>query len=236
MQALVIFVLIKMTASASNSELTAINLWYKILSTGATITVDRNLPNLTSEIGNFSYIIYKNDEIYNIFNQPNVGFSWNNNLIEFVPDNEQLILSGSPVWNMNIVYNENLCGFNTGWTGFNTFASQEYLGTKDPYLNPFNLDSNNDIININCGIIKSVSDINKTASIIHYTNNDYYNSYGEFIYVDSNNKLEMLLPNILYHNRYFTGSTLNGMKFVSDETIKNHKWTNIEYLKRWYKD
>lgn len=223
------YILIKLNDEINNQTPT-INIWYKIINTGSTLMLDRELPNLSGETGQFSYIIYKNDEINNIFIQPTVNFTWDNNLLEFVPENESLILSGSPVWNMNIVYNENYCGFNSGWTGFSGFSSQNYLGTKDPYLNPFDIDNNNNTItSINCGVVKSTNDINKTAAIIHYTNNDYYNGYGEFIYVDSNNKLEMNIPNLLYHNRYFSGSTYSGMKFVSNSILKTLSGTNITY-------
>lgn len=226
--------LIKLSNSPELTANSGVNLWYKIVNvTPYTTVLDRNLPNLSLLSGNFSYILYSSDEIYNIFPQERFDLSWNNDIMDFVPENENILLSGSPVWNMNIVYNENFCGYSTGWTQYSGFSSQiGYLGTKDPFLNPFNIDkaTNNDLLSINCGVIKSAMDINKSAAIIHYTNNDYYNGYDEYIYIDDNNSLVLYLPTIMYHNRYFSGNTItNGMSFISDGTLKYISGTSITY-------
>lgn len=216
--------------SVSENETVSLALWYKVLSNDVTgLTLDKQLPNLESETGNTNILFYKNDEIKNIFNYGTPNLVFNDNLFSFQPENENIILSGSPVWNMNIVYSESLAGLNNSYP----IENNNYLGTSNPYLNLFDTTtySDGEIKKMNCGVITAMNDVNKSAAIIHYTNNPYYDGYGDYIYVDDSNKLEMVIPNILYHNRYFSdgNANLSGMKFASDTTVKSIDGTNIEY-------
>ena len=212
------------------------NLWYKIQAiqvdgpTNALITVDRNLPNLTSWTGHSQIFIYKGGEVAEAFGADNTTAYWDSGTLSFDSANN-ITCSDVPVWNMNNVWCETLAGV-TGLTTSNLYedytkyGSYPYLGTKNPYLEYLckTTATTETALAFSCsGPGDSyLDDVSKSISILHYTNNTISNLYGEFFYTDAvNNKyLSIDLPDLMYHRRQ--GSTASGtsmgMKFIATGT------------------
>lgn len=246
------FVLIKYSNSTAgditaNENTRALpNLWYKIQTivinspSASTITVDRNLPNLSASTSALTQVIfYKSGEIQNTFGSDTTTAYWDSGTLSF-DSNNNVTCHDVPVWNMNNVWCEDLAGV-TGLTTTNLyedytkFGSYPYLGTKNPYLEYFCL-STASTLSFNCNGpgYSYPDDVTKSISIIHYTNNTISNLYGEFLYIDTtNNKMVKLhLPDLMYHRRGFsTGSgTTQGMTFISSGDTQYIGTSNIEYV------
>jgi hypothetical protein len=223
------------------------NLWYKVEAitvngpTSATLTVDRNLPDLNSWTGYSQIFIYKGGEVADSFGANNTTAYWDSGTLSFDSANN-ITCSDVPVWNMNNVWCETLAGV-TGLTrtnlyeDFTKYGSYPYLGTKNPYLGYLckTTATTETALAFNCaGPGQSyLDDVSKSISILHYTNNTISNLYGEFFYTDAiNNKnLSINLPDLMYHRR--NGSTASGttmgMKFIA--TGSTYLTTqDIEYI------
>jgi hypothetical protein len=180
-------------------------LWYKIISkTGTisadtlTVTLDRELPNFNGDgFGKqVACIIYPAGDSINTFYGYNESTAyWNDNTLSFnstcnVADNDV------KVWNMNIVYSEELAGKQVGYETFGAFGSSAYTGFKN-YLS-----------------LTFDKPTQKSLGIIHYTNNTINNYYGEELY---QNTPILELPSIIWHKS--TGNTI-GLTLRCDSTIK----------------
>ena len=194
------FLLLKIGYSDFTNEEPQPHLWYKVQVSGATtLTVDRELPSISS--GNIQYIIYKGGEIYD--NEPDSISYWDTGTLSFDSACD-ITTKDVAIWNMNHVHSEDILGI-TGTTEYERhekFGSYDYLGEKDNYLfNP-------------------ATDFNKSVGIIHYTNKTISNLYGEYFFIDDDNKIVKLhLPDLMYNRRTFSGSTTGdkmGMTFVSN--------------------
>lgn len=221
------------------------NLWYKIQTivvntpSASTITVDRNLPNLSGNSALVQVIFYKSGEIQDTFGSDTTTAYWDSGTLSFNASNN-ITCHDVPVWNMNNVWCEDPAGI-TGTTTTNLyedytkFGSYPYLGTKNPYLEYFCL-STASTVNFNCNGpgFSYPDDVTKSISILHYTNNTISNLYGEFLYIDTtNNKtVKVHLPDLMYHRRnYSTGSgTTQGMTFLSSGATQFIGTSNIEYV------
>ena len=210
------------------------NLWYKVESVNvlgfiqAEITVDRNLPDLTSWTGYAQVYIYKGGEVADSFGADNTTAYWDNGTLSFDSGNN-ITCSDVPVWNMNNVWCETVAGVtgltttNALYEDFTKYGSYPYLGTKNPYLEYLckTTATTETALAFSCsGPGQSyLDDVSKSISILHYTNNTISNLYGEFFYTDAvNNKiLGIDLPDLMYHRR--KGSTASGttmgMKFIA---------------------
>lgn len=217
------------------------NLWFKIqnVPTSTSVTLDRNLPNLSGFTGYSEAIVYAGGEVYNTIGNINTTYYWDSGTLSF-DASSNVTCSDVPVWNMNNVWCENLAGI-TGLTttnlyeDFTKFGSYPYLGSKNPYFEYF-CQSTGDTLSFNCNGpgLSYMDDVSKSVSIIHYTNNTISSLYGEFFYVDTtNNKtVRITLPDLMYHRRDFsTGSgTTMGMSFLASGATKYIGTSNIEYL------
>lgn len=243
------FVLLKVNndsisgTTITNTSLPRPNLWYKIIDSGSTyVELDRLLPNMSGDTNESCYIIYPNGEINNIFNLFSTTNTWNSNTLSFDSCCDTSCIE-IPIWNMNNVWCENLIGMtgtslnNTTTTpneSFEKFGSYDYLGLKYPYLDYLcENDINTEIDECDIPGQSIIDPINKSISILHYTNNTISNFYGEFLFIDSNTDkiVEVNIPNIMYHRRNFgtSSGTTMGMKFISDGQLKFIKDTDIEY-------
>lgn len=226
------------------------HLWYKIqssgttLSVGDTLTLDRELPNINSTTALTEYMIYTNQEVYQGFGSENTTPYWNSNTLSFANCCD-VSCSDVPVWNMNNVWCENLAGM-TGASVNNTvstpnepfekFGSNEYLGQKYPYFEVGCTNESDTSLEDICATPgESVIDgVKKSLSILHYTNNTISNFYGEFFHIDNDNgkTLKLHLPDLMYHRR--SGSTENGsvmgMTFLASGTTKLIGNSDIEYV------
>lgn len=216
------------------------NLWYKVQSVGTnTVTLDRNLPNFSSQTTTNQVIVYRGGEVYNTIATGNTTAYWDTGTLSFDSANN-VTCSDVPVWNMNNVWCENIAGI-TGLTSTNLyedytkFGSYNFLGQKQPY---FEIDCESDSTTgpATCdGVgLSYLDDVSKSISIVHYTNNTISNLYGEYFYTDltSGKYLNITLPDLMYHRT--TGATASGtsmgMNFIGSGSTKYITNTDIEYI------
>jgi hypothetical protein len=240
------YVLAKITNNVAgsitpNENLRALpNLWFKVQNVGVNyIEVDRNLPNFSSSTATAQLIFYREGEIYDTIATGTTTAYWDSGTLSF-DGSSNVTCKDVPVWNMNNVWCENLAGI-TGLTTTNLyedytkFGSFPYLGTKNPYLEYFCLNSaSTNTFDCNGPGFSFLDEVSKSISIIHYTNNTISSLYGEFFFIDTTNDktLKIYLPDLMYHRRDFsTGSgTTQGMTFVSSGSTKLIGTSDIEYI------
>lgn len=222
------------------------NLWYKVQAVtpaGLTnrVTVDRTLPNISAQVLSYSYVfVYKGGEVEEAYGYDTATAYWDSGTLSF-DSATNITCDDVDIWNMNNVWCENLAGI-TGLTttkifeDYTKFGSYSYLGTKNPYLEYLCF---SDILTrvdyCSTGPNYSyVDNVNKSISILHYTNNTISNLYGEFLYIDpvKAKNFSVTIPNIMYHRRDFaTGSgTTMGMTFVTSGTTKFIGNSDVEYF------
>jgi hypothetical protein len=216
------------------------NLWYKVQATGTnSVTLDRNLPNFSSQTITSQVIVYRGGEVYNTIATGNTTAYWDTGTLSFDSANN-ITCSDVPVWNMNNVWCENIAGI-TGLTSTNLyedytkFGSFTFLGQKQPY---FNIDCESDptVGPSTCdGVgLSYVDDVSKSISILHYTNNTISNLYGEYFYSNfaTGKYLKVTLPDLMYHRMSgSTGSgTTMGMSFIGSGTTKLVQDSDIQYI------
>lgn len=223
------------------------NLWFKVQATGATggattmVTVDRNLPNLSDQSSSGTYLfVYKGGEVADSYGYETATAYWDSGTLSF-DSATNITCDDVKIWNMNNVWCENLAGI-TGlsttklYEDYTKFGSYNYLGTKNPYLEYLCYSQNSSKIDY-CGKgpnYSYVDPVNKSISILHYTNNTISNLYGEFFYIDStkNKNLSITIPDIMYHRRDFataSGTTM-GMSFIASGMTQMIGSSDIEYI------
>lgn len=214
------------------------NLWYRIRSTttGGTITVDRDLPDLSTQTGSSSFFtIYRAGEVYETIATGNTTSYWNTGTLSFNSCCD-VTCEDTPVWNMNNVWCEDLAGITgTSYEDHTYFGSYQFLGTKHPYFE-YKCVGTASTADAACegNGIGVLDDVHKSISIIHYTNNTVSNLYGEFFFIDNdkNKTVKLHFPTLMYHRR--TGSTGSGttlgMTFVASGTSKTVGSSDLEYI------
>ena len=217
------------------------NLWFKAqsITSGATvyITVDRTLPNYSTQSGTSYAFIYKGGEVADSFGDSTTTAYWDSGTLSF-DTATSVTCDDVKVWNMNNVWTENLAGM-TGLTttnlyeNYTKFGSYDYMGTKIPYLEYLSQDTTAQTVGCSGPGYSCVDDISKSISILHYTNNTISNIYGEFFYLDilNNKTLRVTLPDLMYHRAdYATASgTGMGMSFVASGLSQTLGTSDIEY-------
>lgn len=217
----------------SNQEPTP-HLWYQIESANTTtITVDRELPNLTDTGTSVNFIIYPSGEVHNTFGTGTTTAYWDAATLTF-DSSCDISCDDVPVWNMNNVWCENPAGL-TGapYEDHIRFGSYDYLGTKHPYLG-YDCDIFSADTQIICEGESQPDGTSKSLSLIHYTNNVISNFYGEHLYIDNDEgkTTKLHVPDIMYHRRGFdteSGDTM-GMTFVASGDPKTIANSDIEYV------
>lgn len=221
------------------------NLWYKVQSTattisGTAITVDRVLPNLSTQTASTSQVlIYRSGEVADSFGYETSTAYWDSGTLSF-DSATNITCDDVKVWNMNNVWCENLAGM-TGLTGtsiyedYTKFGSYDYLGSKNPYFE-YLCNSSLSTVPTECNGpgFSYLDDVKKCISILHYTNNTISNLYGEFLYIDTVNgkTVTVTIPDIMYHRRNYGTSQgiAMGMKFVASGATQTLPNTDIEYV------
>jgi len=217
----------------SNDEPTP-HLWYKIVSKSVnTYTLDRKLPLLANTGTNVQYVEYGGGEVFeNGMANSSVTPYWDVNTLSF-DDTTQISTEAVPFWNMNNIWAENIIGLNTDTAEeFYKYGSNDMLGTRSPFLCYIDTIAPSDIqledvcVDVNATEQGNTIDPdNRAISVIHYTNNEISNLYGEFLYIDDTGKnVEIEIPDLMYHRRKFVGGSgsgdVMGMTFISDGTSK----------------
>ena len=212
-------------------------LWYKIqVSVGATISVDRNLPDMSNETASDTvYGIYRGGEVYESIATGNTTSYWNTGTLSFDSCCD-VSCSDVPVWNMNNIWCEDLAGITgTTYEGHEYFGSYQYLGAKSPFFEYACVGTANtsDVACEGSGL-GVLDDVRKSISLIHYTNNTVSNVYGEYFYIDDlkNKTVKLHYPTLMYHRRTgATGSgTTMGMTFLASGATKYVGTSDLEYV------
>lgn len=214
-------------------------LWYKVVSgatVGTTVTLDRNLPNLTSGSFNIQFIVYPgcDDPINTFYGSACTTSYWNSGTLTFETGCD-ISIADVLVWNQNNVWCEDMIGTQPTEKGHRFYGSVDYIGQKN-YLG-FPCDClTGSTLNL-CDVTGQSYDdtLQKAIGIIHYTNNTISNFYGEFFYIDNDRGKSLIidLPTVMWHNRLFPGGSGTGdqigMRFVSSGNLKTVTNTNIQY-------
>lgn len=187
-------------------------LWYKIeniisgtlADDNLVIEVDRELPDFSgfgSDV--FSNVfVYPNsndrlisgDSIQNYYGKPFITDFVEESVLAFL-ENCNCSTIDVPVWNMSIVFTEEIAGIQLGDKNLKQYYSSRFGG-----------------------FIQYIQQLNpeiKKIGIIHYTNNSPSNQYGELLY-ESTPVLE--LPTIMWHKR--TDSNI-GLTLTSDAASRD---------------
>lgn len=209
-------------------------LWFKIEKnpSSSLVTLDRNLPNFANWVNvDVEFIVYpNNNSIETFYGSGQTTPYWNSETLEFL-FNCDVSQYDVPVWNMNNVWNENLAGVQNGYETFEDYGSIEYVGQKE-YLG-YNLPCENPRTFAQCQdkLLGYQDEYIKGISILHYTNNNPSNEYGERFYIDEEHPFFVDLPSIMYHRRYFSGTTIElGMSFMSSGQTKYVENSQIPYV------
>lgn len=219
----------------ASTEEPILYLWYQLEKTppSTIITLDRMLPDFSSYNNvSVAWMVFPGGEsIENYYSEANPERVWNSEVLEFTNDCE-IPLTTSPVWNMNNVWSESVLGTQPKHETYKCYGSTSYLGTKE-YLgyNKDCPDVSNGSEDCEDKLASVLDDYVKGISIIHYSNLNKLIEYGEFLYINNNNRFKICLPTIMYHRRFFSdgvGDKL-GMDFVSDKVEKFVEDSEIPY-------
>lgn len=192
--------------------------WYQIENitdtlndTGITLTVDREIPKFdtlsgaTSSGDSIAYIYPGGKAIDDYYDEVNKIAYWDESVLNF-SQTGQVNNKDVPVWNMNIVYKEDVIGIDPlVHKSFDESLGNDYRGLFH-YL--FYTENQRDITKL---------------GVIHYTNNTINNFYGEGFY---KNTLKLHIPYLMWHNT--SDSTTIGETFKCGDEIKQLNG-NIDY-------
>lgn len=167
------------------------------------VMVDRDLPNFggVSTPFNSGAVIYPNnngrkisgDSIQNYYGAPFVTDFVSESMISFL-ENYDTPTIDVPVWNMTIVFTEDVAGIDPAiLRGFGKNPSVEFGG-----------------------VVKYLQKIDPTVTnigLIHYTNNSPSNNYGEGFAASNTTTPKLDLPTIMWHKN--TGGTM-GLTLTGD--------------------
>ena len=201
-------------------------LWYKITGitgslSGGTLefSVDRNIPDFAGIVGTDSGIlIYPNnngrfvsgDSIQNYYGSPFVTDFVSESMLAFL-ENYDLPTINVPVWNMTIVFTEDVAG-----TGANIAPSMRGVD-GNPSVEFGGL----------VQYLEKISPKVKNIGLIHYSNNSPSNNYGEGLVLTNVTTPTIDLPTIMWHKN--TGGTI-GITLTGDFASKgNLPELNTEY-------
>ncbi len=188
-------------------------LWYKIINITGTlsdntieITVDRELPNFNTQtpsniIFSYGFILPSLDSMKYFYNSPYISDYWEQGVLDFEKTDNNPPLD-SQIWNLNILHIDNIIGLN-----------KNNIGKDILYSNPY------------AGLITYLSDISYNISnigIIHFTNNNPLNIYGENFKED----IVINLPTILWHKNE---DNKIGLRLESDNVLKESEQYGFEY-------
>lgn len=185
-------------------------LWYKIISLTGTlaantlkIVVDRNTPDFNGQGGSiaagaFCYPNNNNrevsgDSIQTYYSTPYVTDFIDDSVIAFL-ENCICPTRDVPVWNMSIVFTEEVAGVTAGIRNMSQYYSKTYGGFVR--------------------YIERISNNIKKIGIIHFSNSSPNNHYGEGLFEDTP---VLELPTIMWH--YETGGTI-GLKLTAEFQVQ----------------
>lgn len=216
-------------------------LFFSITKQGALpqLLMDRFLPFYSylplSSGMTIPFFVFPNKESFeNFYSSSGQTISWNSETLEFY---EECLDNDVDIWNMNIPYCNTMIGTTGCTNNYENYGSYAYIGTMQylDYCEPCLTDA----LEENCGdsLSNFYYDAKDKIAILHFSNFNTRNQYGEFLYVDNSNGstvLKLDLPTLMWHGRWFGGSALGdrlGMRFISQGNAKyiDALNNNIEY-------
>jgi hypothetical protein len=196
-----------------------------VTGTSFNLTLDRAVPKydfLNSETYYARCYIYPSGmtELYD-FNTP--APYWSNDVLNFESPCNVAQRLDTPIWNMNIPWSENPAGvFTSSYEGYDMYNSVTYIGTKEylGYQEPSGQTDTSQVYYYNSFDEKVVvtPKNQKAIAIIHYTNQNIDNVYGEkfsTVPFDPQNPnddiglarhFKLSIPTLMWHKS--TGSTI----------------------------
>ena len=190
-----------------------------------TLTLDRSVPDysfLTGGTVDARALIYPSGmtQLYDFITPAPF---WQTDTLNFESPCDVTNRENTLIWNMNIPWSVNPAGLdNNAWEGYNQFGSVSYIGTKEylGYQEPSGQTDTSEVYYYNSFDEKVVvtPKQQKAIAIIHYTNQDIDNVYGEkfgTIPYDPQNPtdntglarhLRFTLPTLMWHKS--TGSSI----------------------------
>ena len=190
-----------------------------------TLTLDRSVPDysfLTGGTVDARALIYPSGmtQLYDFITPAPF---WQTDTLNFESPCDVTNRENTLIWNMNIPWSVNPAGLdNNAWEGYNQFGSVSYIGTKEylGYQEPSGQTDTSEVYYYNSFDEKVVvtPKQQKAIAIIHYTNQDIDNVYGEkfaTVPYDPQNPtdntglarhLRFTLPTLMWHKS--TGSSI----------------------------
>jgi hypothetical protein len=190
-----------------------------------TLTLDRSVPNysfLTGGTKDARALIYPSG-MTALYDSITPAPYWQTDTLNFESPCDVVNRENTLIWNMNIPWSVNPAGLdNNAWEGYNQFGSVSYIGTKEylGYQEPSGQTDTSQVYYYNSFDEKVIvtPKQQKAIAIIHYTNQDIDNVYGEkfsTVPFDPQNPndntglarhLKLTLPTLMWHKS--TGSSI----------------------------
>lgn len=151
-----------------------------------TLTLDRNVPDYTGKVlgGEKGRVLIYPSGMTALYDTITPAPYWDTDTINFESPCDISKRENTVVWNMNIPWTENPAGLFTNiYEGYNNYGSVGYIGTKEylGYNEPTGQTDSSKVYYYNSydeEIVVKPQD-QKAIAIIHYTNQDIDNVYGE---------------------------------------------------------
>ncbi len=181
------------------------------------------------------YVFPKKESFLNFYSPSGQTISWNSETLEFY---EQCFDNDVNIWNMNIPHCNTVAGTTGCTSDYENYGSYSYVGTMQylGYCEPCLTDA----LEEDCGdsLSNHYYDAKDKVAILHFSNYNTRNQYGEYLYVDNTEGktvLKLDLPSLMWHGRWFNGSALGdkmGMRFISQGDVKyvDALNENIKYI------
>ena len=210
-----------------------------------TLTLDRAVPDYsTSQAGSIGRVLIYPSGMTQLYDSVTPASYWETFDTNLETSSTITVRDNTVVWNMNIPWSVSPAGvFSTSAETYTSYNSVTYLGTKEylGYQEPSGqtLTSNNSVFyynSFNEGIVVPPAQ-QKAIAIIHYTNQDIDNVYGEKFATnpyDSQNPndsiglarhFKLSIPTLMWHKS--TGETI-GQTFYIDPPTLNLSGSAIE--------
>jgi hypothetical protein len=151
-----------------------------------TLTLDRNVPDYTGKVlgGEMGRVLVYPSGMTALYDTITPAPYWDTDTINFESPCDVSKRENTVVWNMNIPWTENPAGLLTQtYEGYSNYGSVGYIGTKEylGYNEPSGQTDTSEVFYYNSYDEKVVvkPQDQKAIAIIHYTNQDIDNVYGE---------------------------------------------------------
>ena len=196
-----------------------------------TLTLDRSVPDYSSIAvnGNMARALIYPSGMTQLYDTVTPAPYWQTDTLNFESPCDVTNRENTLIWNMNIPWSVNPAGvFSSQYESYNSYGSVSYLGTKEylGYQEPTGQTDTSQVYYYNSFDEKIVvtPKEQKAIAIIHYTNQDIDNVYGEkfaTIPYDPQNPnddiglarhFKLTIPTLMWHKS--TGSTIGETFYI----------------------